>query len=362
MRRILVASCLLCSFRVYASPVFYGFVKASVINASNAVNSFNNVNMSAPTSASNKSSITDGKSSRSTFQVAQSRFGLNVEVSKQAIANIEMDFVDFSQSSPTTSSRPRLRTAFVDYYFNKDFFMRIGQDWDTFLGQTPINFNYIANYFNAGNVGFMKNQLKLIKLKDDWEYNFTIAQASKSSSNQDTELEKESSVSFSGYIQKDINGHVINLSAISSEVMINGVKEQASGLGFAFSKSGGFVDVRMEFYTGKGLSHLALLSLPTSKFVKEYGGYLTTKFTFDSFNVYLGAGFAKNEDDASSAFDNNAGKFTTMGANKNQVVKMGISKTLNKTQFFTEFSRFETTYLNDKSDATVLEAGVVLKF
>ena len=73
---------------------FYGFLKASAIHSDHPLNSFNYVNMTAPTSSANRSLYSGESGDRSGFQVAQSRIGGKFNVNEYVKALREIDFID----------------------------------------------------------------------------------------------------------------------------------------------------------------------------------------------------------------------------------------------------------------------------
>lgn len=97
----------------------YGFVKTSIMYGANPILSFSNTNMVAPTAAGNQSVYNQGND-RTSFQVAQSRMGANIKANQKTSGTIEIDFIDFSQSSPTTQTRPRLRRIFIEREFTPE--------------------------------------------------------------------------------------------------------------------------------------------------------------------------------------------------------------------------------------------------
>ncbi len=361
----LVASCALFSISFNALAVsseFYGFFKGSVFHSTDAVNSFYNPNMVAPTSVSYSPSLSEADATRTTLQVGQSRLGTNIKGSSKTSANVEIDFVDFGQSSPTTSSHPRLRKAYLNYQITDDALIRFGQDWDSFSPFNPITFNYIGNYFNSGNVGFMRQQAKYIKKKGSYEYNLTIGQAGKNSSGQDSDLEKNNSLSYSGYVQKILGNHIVNLSAITARIRGSSKKETVWGSSLGHKYKNNFFETVSEFYYGEGLSQVALLSLPTTDVVKEYGAHLTAKVPTKKYDYYAGFGFAKNKDSSTSVFSSSSEKFTTLGAQENYTYKLGLSKNVDEFLLFTEAARLKTVYQSTSYYASTIELGAVYKF
>ena len=92
----------------------YGFLRASSIYSSEALASYNNINLSAPTHAATRTASTD-KKGRLSFQTQQSRVGFKLKKGDQLSAKPEFDFIDFAKSSSTTQMNPRVRIAAVTY-------------------------------------------------------------------------------------------------------------------------------------------------------------------------------------------------------------------------------------------------------
>ena len=115
---------------------FYGIVKATALYSNRPLSSFAYLNSSAPTSAGETTGVVGVNSNEDiwTMQVAQSRVGVDL-IQEDIFGNLEFDFINFAQSSPTTESRPRLRRAFVGIAINNNNKLQIGQDWDTFSVQ-----------------------------------------------------------------------------------------------------------------------------------------------------------------------------------------------------------------------------------
>ena len=135
----------------------YGFIKSSSIYSSEALASFNNINLSAPTHAVAQKNASD-KVSRLSFQTQQSRVGFNLKKGDQLSAKLEFDFIDFAKSSPTTQMNPRVRIAAVNYVWENQKVI-IGQDWDLFSPVTSFTFDYVGLYFMAGNTGSIKSRM-----------------------------------------------------------------------------------------------------------------------------------------------------------------------------------------------------------
>jgi hypothetical protein len=138
----------------------YGFLKPTVSVSSAAVESFGRPNQTAITAAANPVLASVPDDPAFSFQVGQSRIGLRIAEAQQGRAQIELDFVDFDKSTPTVASLPRIRIAEVSWDPAKDHTITAGQGWDLFGSLMPHGFNLVGANFQAGNVGFMRQQVQ----------------------------------------------------------------------------------------------------------------------------------------------------------------------------------------------------------
>ena len=340
----------------------YGRFKTNWMQANEALNSFNNPNMSAPTSAVNLKQYSETKGIRSTFQVVQSRIGLKFNPHKNVDGVIEFDFVDFSQSSPTTTSHPRLRRAFIGHHITGNFYLQLGQDWDLFSNLNPKTFNYIGNYFYAGNLGFMRQQFMLKYQKNNTEFAIAIGQAGKSSYAIDTELETKERTSISVSYVKSLSYLKLAFSTISAKRDFSNDEKDTWGANLGITSQSSFTSLSSEFYTGEGLSKLGLLSLPSTNFGHEYGGYVNLDFKInDQISFLLGGGVANAQNPGTSIFDISKKLFSNLGATRNEIIKMGVSYEIDQVHYFCELTNYKTKYQNEyQSNST--ELGMLLYF
>lgn len=137
----------------------YGFVKPTVAVSSVAGESFGRPNLSAVTAAGNPVLASNPDQHVFTFQVAQSRLGLRVREGRAVRGQLELDFIDFDKASPTVASLPRLRIAIAEWDPAPNHTIVLGQTWDLVAPAMPFGFNYVGANFQAGNLGFMRQQL-----------------------------------------------------------------------------------------------------------------------------------------------------------------------------------------------------------
>lgn len=217
-------------------PEFYGFLKTSAMFSDHALGSFNNINLSAPTHAVAETRTQD-KVSRVSFQTQQSRVGFTLSKASDIKARFEFDFVDFAKSSPTTQMNPRVRIASITYVKN-DYKFIVGQDWDLFSPVTSYTFDYVGLYFQAGNTGFQRQQLQILKTKNEWEYGLALGMAGNNPGTIDNDLELSKSPSYAGRITRQLENGRAGFSAIYANLkyFTNERRHDTYGLNLFFEK------------------------------------------------------------------------------------------------------------------------------
>lgn len=340
----------------------YGRLKTNWMHSSQVLNSFTHPNMSAVTSATDLDTYTGDKGSRSTFQVVQSRIGTKFKPHKNIKGVFEVDFVDFSQASPTTSTHPRLRRAFLLHQLSDKFSLQIGQDWDLFSPLKPTTVNYVGNYYNAGNISFMRNQVIGRFDVDHNQFAMAIGQAGRSSSPTDTELEVKQRTSLAMLYTRTFKNSSVQLSGITADREFSSGLKKVWGGSFGFTYHNSFINFKSEFYTGEGLSKIALLSLPNKNFGHESGGFFTLEYKIkEKHRLYLGAGVALAESPSSAIYDSTNQNYTNLGAKRNQNIKLGHSVNVDLVKYYTEVTQYRTKYKNEFT-ATSIELGTLLYF
>jgi hypothetical protein len=119
------------------------------VASTGAVDSFGQPNAVAVTAAGNPVLSVAPDKARYTFQVAQSRVGFWLNEKGPLRAQLELDFVDFAKSTPTTASLPRVRIARVDYSFAPGHTLAMGQDWDLHAPLNPHGINVVGALFQS---------------------------------------------------------------------------------------------------------------------------------------------------------------------------------------------------------------------
>lgn len=335
----------------------YGFVKASATYADNPINTFNNINLVAPTSATNQN-LYSSNNDRSDLQIEQSRLGLKGSLSSKVTTLIEGDFIDFSKSSPTTQTRPRLRRLFLDLELSSKTKIRAGQDWDNFSPLRPKTYDIIGLYFNGGNTGFMR---KALSLSHDFSENFnstlSIGQANKNTALGNNSLEEDHFLSYSSSFTYQLEKLLLTTSLIYANDPSYNKADYGLSFGMKFKKN-----LTLEMYYGKGLSNLNVLDLPTGSYSESYGGYLTyTKDLTPKIGITLGQGFAYQGSNTVSSLNSDK-SFSNLGLDTNWISRVSGFYKIEEIQLYSEVSHFYSDYGNTTSQANTIETGLLTYF
>ncbi|MBY0516330.1 MAG: hypothetical protein K2P81_05445 [Bacteriovoracaceae bacterium] len=377
MKKILITALTLAAPFAFAETTFtpYGFIKVSGNYADKAVSSFNNVNMSAPTSAAPEDSSRLHSTSRSSFQAAQSRFGAVMKKSDKLSARLEFDLIDFTKSSPTTQMYPRVRRALVNYK-KEDWSFDIGQDWDLFSPTTPYTYDIIGNYFNAGNSGFMRQQMQVHKQIGSWEISGALGMATSNPGTADSDLEIGKAPSYSVRILNSVNNYKYGVSGIYSNLQYtsnNSRHESFAGNAF-FEHEVSTFGIKAELFAGQNLSNLGALTLAkgtATADLREWGGFLSAQAKLnEEWKMFGGVGIDQidNKGSLSPYAVAGTGTLSSLGARKNGLTRLGVEHII-ETDFswITEISHFETSSMLAANSykttvANVLETGIMWKF
>lgn len=352
----------------------YGFVKASAMYSSEALGSYNNVNLSAPTHAVAHTKSTDS-TSRLSFQTQQSRIGFNLKKGDQLSSKLEFDFIDFAKSSPTTQMNPRVRIASVTYAWENQKVI-IGQDWDLFSPVTSFTFDYVGLYFMAGNTGFMRQQLQYLNTQGKWEFGSAVGMAGNNPGTTDSDLELAKSPTYSLRASYALEAGRIGVSGIYSHLKYaaNDSSHDAYGANAFMENVYDQTSLRSEAYYGQNMANIGTLAIGKGTMtndVKEYGATLTLLHKVTPKHVpFGGIGFAKVDNKNSiTPFSMNAtNTITSPGISSNFLMRFGWEyKVTDDFSWISEISRYETqskltasTY--ETNIVGSLESGVQLRF
>ena len=367
----------------------YGFIKASAMYSTQGLASYNNINMSAPTSAAaNPSSRPQDKTSRLGIQTQQTRFGMNMKKGDNLSAKFEFDLIDFSKSSPTTQMVPRVRIAAVTYAIDSNQKIVIGQDWDMFSPVTSYTFDYVGLFFNAGNTGFMRQQLQYLNTQGEWEFGGALGLAGNNPGVQDSNLETAKSPSYAARASRKIGpkGRT-GISAIYARLKYdqanvttdNNSTHDSYGFNAFYENVWEKFEMKAEAYYGQNMNNIGTLAIGKGNArndVKEYGAMVTGYYRLiDRHALFGGTGIARVDNQTS--LPNYAIGTSTVGTNGiisapgirgNWLTRIGWDfRVTEDLSWMAEVSRYETqnklsaTHMQNNI-AYGLETGIQLRF
>lgn len=290
-----------------ASSRVYGFLRPVANFSVGALESFSQSNASAPTAAGNEALALNPTASRLTMQVAQSRIGLWIHEDAPVRGHLEFDFIDFTRSTPTVASLPRVRIAAIEWKTTERVTFVAGQDWDLVQPIMPHGLNFVGGLFQAGNTGFMRQQARVLVQEGDLEYGAALAMPGVNVTARDGSLELASLPMGELRVQLGLgaNGRVGTSAFVAPVVFRSGASDEARTFAALAGVYGdvtvGPVNARFEGYAGQNLANTGALGLSqgraasgaTTVDVREAGGYLSLKgAVHDAFSLYAQAGFA----------------------------------------------------------------------
>ncbi len=374
--KLLVLLVFLFQFQAFAASKYtflpYGRIKTTTLYSDHLLNSFSYINLSAPTSAGTDVGFPFPNQNEWSFQVAQSRFGSDITY-EDVFANLEFDFIDFSVSSPTTEAKPRLRRAFVGFKLDSKNQIQMGQDWDTFSPFIPTILDYVGLYFGAGNVGFMRQQLKWKSTQGKVISELSLGLPGKNPGPAVNETELKSTPALAYRLSYGDLG----LSFYYSRLNKGGLGQLDVNGGNVFLKTflTPSLQLTSELYAGQNMNDAGLLSIShivSGKSLKEYGGYLTMTYLnkiLGDFNINYGLAKLTNPEDAGDYnYDTATKKITEDAITFNQIVRLYWNKKIKEgLSFVLELSHFDTErkfgvndFRTQKGFST--EAGLILVF
>jgi hypothetical protein len=295
-----------------APPVIrpYAWIKPTIVFSGSPVESFSQPNASAVTAAGNPVLAAIRDESSLTFQSAQSRLGFWFNEKGAVRGQFELDFVDFTKSSPTTGSLPRLRIAKLEWALSDSTVLTAGQDWDLFQPVNPYTVDIVAVAFQGGNTGFMRQQAKLIWHNDSLELGGAVGLAGVNNAAKASipEYSRIPSVALRAAALFGAAGRIgVSALATSWRFSPDAPNERkalagAAGIYGDVTPAERF-NIRFEAYGGQNLANMGSLGLGqgnAAEDLKEVGGFLSAKYGFtDAHAVYGLAGYAKvlNDED-----------------------------------------------------------------
>lgn len=292
----------------------YGVVNTRIVVSSGAVESFSQPNASAITAAGNPVFSNEPDNARYSFQAAQTRFGLWVNEKGSLRGHVELDFIDFAKATPTVASLPRLRIAIAEYAFSPGHTLALGQDWDLHAPMNTHSINMVGNLFQAGNAGFMRQQLRYVYSGTGVELGAALGFPTANIAPKDAALELGSVPTLALRAAYKAGKSKVGVSAIGTSLPLGRGTDQARR-GFAFSTvlySELFptpnTNIRAELNYGQDTANLGLLTLAQGSVdedVREVGGWVSVRQALASEHALyamVGTQHVLNRDDLAPSY------------------------------------------------------------
>ncbi len=386
----------------------YGFIKAGVVYGFSGFESFSQPNQSAITAAGNPVVGQLVDNGRYTFQVAQSRVGAAINDGQEIRGLVELDFWDPTKPSPTVATLPRLRIAKVTWAPSSSFALELGQDWDLHAPVQAHTANFIGGLFEAGNTGFMRQQLKVLFKPTHFELGLAVGfpasnnGASQGVAGRDGLLELSGIPTFALRVAAVTDGLTAGVSAIATGLHFNKgqpVSRRAlagAGALYLIVNPVEWFDLRIESYVGRNAENIGLLSLGRGRGatlnpngtvalpdadLDELGAFASLRVALGSWGAaYAMAGVASvlNREDLLPSYSRTAegtvvltSATTGPGIKRNIAARAGYElRPLTYLALFAEGFAYETLHRLQDADAMIqprvraygIESGIILYF
>jgi hypothetical protein len=293
-----------------AKPLFrfYGILKPTVV-VGNGLESFGQTNFVATTAAANPLFVRSPDAVALSMQVQQTRFGVAVGEGTPLKGQLEIDFVDFSRSSPAQSTPLRLRQAFVEWTPALGHKLTLGQLWDVFSPLNSHMFDIVGGAFQAGNSGFMRHQLIYTRTLGRFEGTLALGLTSQNLSAALGNVEYGRVPTIAPRLGYRVDKRLwIGVAGMFTRLSFDGAlpteQTRIAAGGNAFAElSVGPVQLRAEAYGGSNLENLGMLVLghgAKGHDVQELGGFVSAKATLSAAHalhvVVSGAGVLNPSD------------------------------------------------------------------
>lgn len=283
----------------------YGILKVAVEGAYGAPESFGRPNFSAVTNASHPLVMDEREALFTSFQVAQTRFGLKAGEGTSVVGTIEVDFIDFALSTPTTTSKPRLRVASIDWKINARNTLSVGQQWDLFAHLNPHHFNLVGANFTSGNLSFMRDQIIWHHKRQGWEFGAALglpgANGAETLNNLERGLVPTASARFA---YKPNEKSAVGITGLATSLRLSDEDRLTvwGGALYAQLVTASNIEVRGEAYIGQNMANIGQLSLATGSLdndVREFGAWTSIEHKLSPkhrWHITLGGAQIINED------------------------------------------------------------------
>lgn len=269
---------------VYAAKVEYkGIVKTDVVHSDSGVGSYSNTySHVAPTRALRTDRVNGAaatgqqtknlRSESMSFQTAQSRFSFHL-IHGDVKGVFEFDLIDgedgFTNQTAIQSQGIRTRLATLYYSIDKNLTLFAGQKWTTVAGIISSgSYNIVGNGFQAGNTGFLAEELGIKFSKGDWDLTAAITGKGRNNGTGVNYNELGSTPGFATDIRKILSGHVFGVAGhfaklnFEDEASFISGEDKKAYLTKAFSNlSFGSLKLSLEYYYGQSLNNMNALGV-----------------------------------------------------------------------------------------------------
>lgn len=245
-----------------------------------AAESFGNPNFSAITAAANPLFVKSPSHAYMSLQVQQSRFSIAAGDPDATRGLFEVDFVHFDQSSPTTAAFPRLRIAQIEHVIAPGHRVFVGQGWEPLSPLHPYGYNLVGSAFQAGNLGFLRQQAGWTGLFGTFESTVAIGMPGVNSGPSFGNLERGVTPTGTLRLAYKTKPLFAGVSAIATSLKFEETRRPAWATNAFVEANLGETGLRAEGYFGQNTANLALLTLAMgyeTASVRDAGGYLSIR-------------------------------------------------------------------------------------
>jgi hypothetical protein len=279
----------------------YGMLKPTVVVA-NGVESFGSPDFVATSAAANPVFVRDPDAFATSIQAQQTRLGAVVGEGSPVKAQVEVDFVDVSKSSPAQGTGLRLRQAFVEWTMAAGHKLTLGQLWDLFSPLNSHTFDVVGGLFQSGNSGFMRHQLIYTGTFGSIEAALALGLTSQNLQAALGNVEYGRVPTIAPRVSYRLDKRAwVGVSAMFTRISFDAELPTAStsiaaGGNLFADLTLGSLQVRAEAYTGQNLANLGMLVLgqgQRTRDVSEAGGFVSAKLALHAQHaVHASAGAA----------------------------------------------------------------------
>lgn len=284
----------------------YGILWASIFGTQ-PVQSFGLPTVVAPTAAVNPAIYRDSDHMLLSFQVQQTRAGIAIGEGTPFKGTLEIDFVHFEQSSPTVQAYPRIRIGLLEWAYkpNQKFFL--GQTWDIFGNASgpqllSHSYNLVGTLFQAGNIGFMRQQLGWAGRFGDVELSLAAGLQGTNVGAAFNDIEASTAPTGAARVMYYLPEHrgVVGVSGIGTSLRFTkdgDVRRRTAGGGNLFADvTLGPLNIHGELYVAQNMANTGALNLGQGRYdsdVADAGGYLSGRLALGAHAITAMVGYAR---------------------------------------------------------------------